>query len=231
MNLALAKEMKEADGVRFAIERFELTPEMVTQQKLASLKEFCLHENYDLRPGVYMRLVDKQEDEVVMSDTPMERRTNSQVVGLARGHVLIAGLGLGMILRPMIESPEVKTITVVEKFAEVIELNRRAGFDINHHKLRMVNADIFNYHFPEVMKFDTIYFDIWNRIGKENLDGMNALHERFRKHLRPGGWMESWRREDCQEEVAPWIKDFYRALIKKSPLMATVLISESLKDY
>jgi len=65
-----------------------------------------------IRPGRYARL--HVGHVLMMSDTDMERRSNVQVVQQARGHVLIAGLG--MILHPILAKPEVTRVTVVEKY-------------------------------------------------------------------------------------------------------------------
>lgn len=212
-----------AEGKKFAIEKFDVTESWVNEQKMISLAQFTIHEHYDMKAGTYTRLFDKELQEVVMSDAPMERRTNVEVLERARGHVLIAGLGIGMILRPILDSQNVKTVTVVEKYAEVIDLNMLSGFDINHSKLRLVTADIFDYQFVDAALFDVIYFDIWNGIGQENKKGMDELHDRFKKHLKPGGWMESWRREDCQPEISQKTKDFYRRLIQKNPAVLAIL--------
>ncbi len=212
--IKLAEFMKEAEGERFKIERITLSPQDVAVLKVNGLKTMTIHESYDMLPGSYMRLFDKQLKECVMSDTPMEQRTNREVISRARGDVLVAGLGLGMILRPMIASSRVRSVTVVEKHSEVIDLNMLAGFDVNHSKLCLINADIFKWHVPEQRMFDVIYFDIWNSTGQDNKPGMDALHERFKKHLRPKGWMESWRRADCQENLNPETKRFYKKLIE-----------------
>src|SRR5271157_5165690 len=71
-------------------------------------------------PGRYAALF--VGGEVMMSDTRMEHRSNRAVVEQARGHVLIAGLGLGMILHPIADKPEVERITVIEKSPDVIKL-------------------------------------------------------------------------------------------------------------
>lgn len=45
--------------------------------------------------GTYVVL--RQSGQVVMSNTPMEKRTNDEFVENAHGHVLIGGLGIGMV--------------------------------------------------------------------------------------------------------------------------------------
>lgn len=49
-----------------------------------------------VNPGNYVRLMHRGE--VVMSDTYMEKRTNSGFCANAYGDVLIGGLGIGMII-------------------------------------------------------------------------------------------------------------------------------------
>lgn len=216
-----------AEGQRFAIEQFEMTSEQVKIAKLSALYSMSLHDNFDMKPGIYTRLVDKELDEVVMSDTAMERRTNTEIIERARGDVLIAGLGIGMILNPILANPKVRSVTVVEKYDEVIALNMLAGFNINHRKLRLVTADIFEWDPYSVDLrggWSVIYFDIWNTIGQENRAQMDALHEKFQRRLAPGGWMESWRRADCQKELSPEIKKFYRDFIERNPWAATILL-------
>lgn len=44
---------------------------------------------------------------IMMSDTRHEKITNYDVVRHARGHVMLAGLGLGMIAHPILAKPEV----------------------------------------------------------------------------------------------------------------------------
>lgn len=226
--IRLADMIKPVEGKRFAIERFELTDEYVNQAKIEALYNCTIHDHFDLKPGRYVRLVDKELNCVVMSDTSMDRRTNVEVVERAYGHVLIAGLGIGMILRPILASKKVASVTVVEKFAEVIELNRASGFDLGHPKLQIVNADITSWEpGPLPRDWNTIYFDIWNEIDTRNLPEMNALHARFESRLAYGGWMESWRRKDSQPGVSPEIRKFYRDLIERNPWAAPILLAGS----
>ena len=52
-----------------------------------------------INPGNYVRL--HVDGELMMSDTPFERRTNEEFVRKASGKVMIAGLGIGMILNAL----------------------------------------------------------------------------------------------------------------------------------
>ena len=50
------------------------------------------HRSTIVSPGRYARLL--VDGGIMMTDTPMERATNSLAIQVARGHVLVAGLGL-----------------------------------------------------------------------------------------------------------------------------------------
>src|SRR5699024_7034403 len=92
-------------------------------------------------PGEYVSL--KHRGKILMSDTPMERRTNRQFVWNAHGDVLIGGLGLGMIVVAIQDNPEVKSITVLEKSGEVISLiTEQISFP---EKVKIIQADVFTW--------------------------------------------------------------------------------------
>ncbi len=139
--------------------------------------------------GKYVRLV--VEGKLVMSNTRMEVITNTEVVHKANGKVLIAGLGLGMILKPILEKDSVTSVLVIEKHPDVIRLI--APF-YKHPKLKVVQADIFEWQ-PGSEKFDTLYFDIWSDMVEDNLPQIAKLHQRFKyakNRANPDAWMGSW---------------------------------------
>lgn len=130
---------------------------------------------------------------LVMSDTQMERDSNRIFVYEARGDVLVAGLGVGLILLPILASKRVESVTVIEKCQDVIDLvephiRKKAGGN----KLTVVCADIFDWKPPRGSHYDVIYFDIWGDICTDNLKGITKLHAKFRHRKRTGGWMGSW---------------------------------------
>lgn len=127
-----------------------------------------------------------------MSDGPEEHCSNSYPVSLARGTCLIAGLGIGMILVPMLKSTRVTSVTVVEKESDVIAA---VGSHFQNDKLNIVNADIFEWKPKRGTKYDWIYFDIWADISTDNLAEIAKLHQRFKSFKAAGGWMGSWNQE------------------------------------
>lgn len=144
-----------------------------------------------LRPDrVHTRLL--IDGDLIMSDGDNEYRTNVEVVYQARGNVLIAGLGLGYILHPILAKPDVTSVTVVEVNPHVIALVTPT---LPQDKLAVVQGDVFTWRPTKGTKFDTIYFDIWGDISTDALEEMAKLHQAFRVFKAPGGWMNSWQRD------------------------------------
>ena len=157
-------------------------------------------------PGAYALLFIKSESgssTCMMSDLSYERATCLEVVERARGNVLIAGLGLGMILHPILEKPEVETVTVVEKYPDVIALVSPTLPATS--KLTIVTGDIFEWMPRPAARYDVIWFDIWPDIAPTRLVEMAELHRRFAPYLRgenPACWMESWHRQESERILA-----------------------------
>lgn len=148
--------------------------------------------------GKYVRL--NVNGELMMSDTDMEKSSNRDFVYSANGDVLIAGLGIGLILKAILEKPEVESITVIEKYQDVIDL---VSPYFQNPKLTIINADILEWVPEKNKKWDTIYFDIWPTICEDNLDEIKLLHNRFKNKLNRKNkdcWMNSWMKERLQAE-------------------------------
>lgn len=127
---------------------------------------------------------------VVMTDAEFECRTNGEFVRAARGDVLVAGLGIGLVLYRLLSDDRVKSITVLEKCADVIALVAPHLFDGD--RLIVLLADVFDWK-PPRKRFDCIYFDIWANIPNgDDADDIRVLKKRYRPALRRGGWMKAW---------------------------------------
>lgn len=142
--------------------------------------------------GEYVRLMNGSE--LLMSNTPMEKRTNLDFLIKANGDVLIGGLGIGLIVLPLLEKENVNSITIVEKSSEIIEM---VGKQLNlSDKVKIVNDDIYTYE-PE-QKFDTIYIDIWPAVNSDIWkEEMKPLKQRYRKYLvskseNPNRYLACW---------------------------------------
>lgn len=165
---------------------------------------------YPVPIGTYTRLVHtvSSEDGIVMSDTPAEMYQHLRFWKAARGRVLIAGLGLGMIATALLRKPEVENVLVLEKSADVIELvgwaipdqlpaERKSAF-------RLQLADIHDYLAESDEKFDCCWLDIWPTISGDNLPEMLDLERTARQRVvRAGGLVMSWEREVVELLATP----------------------------
>jgi len=156
--------------------------------------------------GEYTRLYVKGM--LMMSNTPMEERTNRDIIRFSHGKVLIAGLGIGMILSEILDKNEVESVTVIEKFKDVIDL---VSPHFDSPKLKIINADIFEWKPDKGEVYDTIYFDIWPDICTDNLEEIKTLHLRgryWKNKSNPNAWMDSWmygalkRKRDSEKRYA-----------------------------
>jgi len=143
-------------------------------------------------------LRDNDKREIVMSDSWMEQETNIELVQEATGHVLIGGLGIGMILLALQERPEVLSITVVEISQELHDFIV-PNLDLND-KVRIVISDIHDFE-PDRL-FDFAYCDIWNDTSGDNLDEMEELTDKFEdidevRHWRYDKTVELSNEDDC----------------------------------
>jgi hypothetical protein len=148
--------------------------------------------------GKYVRL--RINGETVMSDTFMERQSNSDFIENANGKVFIAGLGLGMIIHNILDKDSITEIIVIEKNQNVIDI---VGSKFTDPRVKIIYADIFKYDPPKEEKYDTIYFDIWTDIDIENLKEIKLLHNKYKNRLNranPLAWMNSWMKEYLQGE-------------------------------
>lgn len=154
----------------------------------------------------YKRLISKGHG-VMMSDTPMERRTNCDFLQKANGDVIIFGLGLGLIIVPLLSDIEIKSITVIEidKSLITMVLPVLKEYDLEN-KLKITQGDCFTYVPEKDSKFDTIYFDIWIDIVSDFYEEQKSLERKFRKYLN---------KENPKKYINSWMKDYYKKQIIK----------------
>ena len=115
-------------------------------------------------------------EDVVMSNSEFEKQQNLEIINDAKGDVLIAGLGIGLILLPIMKKPEVSKIDVIEKYQEVIDLIEEQ-LPLNS-KVNIICDDA--YKFEPKQMYDTIYIDIFPTAPP-------SLINYYKQHLRTGG--------------------------------------------
>lgn len=199
----MADILKPREGKVFTLDHLTMNKDEVEKVQIFSTISFTRNygrDTWGLEAGTYCRL--RRGRRIMMTDTWIERRTNQEVLRKANGDVLLAGLGIGMILLPIQEKPEVRKIYVVEKEAEVIEL----VWDqlLVNGKCTIIQGDIHEVVFPAGTRFDTIYFDIWDGCCGDYYEETKGLFRRFKYQLNranPNAWMGSWRREKMKREA------------------------------
>jgi hypothetical protein len=180
----------------------DVLPQAERGQAQIEHKELRPTFRFRTKPGLYAGL--KIDGRLWMSDTDDERDWNHEALTRARGNVLVAGLGLGMVVLPMLEKDTVATVTVIEQNQDVIDLVRPHleawVAPVAAAKLRILPGDIHTWRpATKGRQFDVVYFDIWADICTDNLRDIAALHKAFRPYLRKGGWMDSWQRQELKD--------------------------------
>ncbi len=192
---------------RFAIEEFEITPSRAKLQSVIGTSHGGAYSQY-WQEGQYIRLVDtsNRANGPIMSDTPMERISNIEFVREANGHILIAGLGIGMVLLAIAPLGKVERVTVVEVEQDIINMvlsQLKPHINNDDDWLTIFNQDILEFKPVPGVLYDTIYFDIWPDMCGDNYEEMKTLHRksgrRLNRHNNPNAWMSSWRRDEARD--------------------------------
>lgn len=188
------KIIKPGESGNIGVMHHELTKEFVEREKrwsgIRGRGEWQWVRG--LEAGVYTQLTERGS--IWMSDTWMERYTNAEALEKARGDVLIAGLGIGMVAVAMCRKREVTSVTVLEINPDVIKL---IAPQIAHPKLRVVQCDAYRPPFKG-RQWDTIWLDVWPTICADNWETMKPMLATYRKLLRAGGWIDAWLKEFVQ---------------------------------
>lgn len=150
-------------------------------------------------PGEYTSLTFRSG--IVMSDTPSEISDLLSAIYHAQGHVLIAGLGLGVVVQGcLMDGVEhygktVERVTVVEKSDDVIRLVAEHYREKFGERLEIVHDDIFTWKPPKGAVYGACWLDIWSGICTDNLKEMTKLKRRF---SRRSEWIGCWSERECR---------------------------------
>lgn len=171
------------------VEQFEVSEQDSAFTRIRAIQ----HPEEYVPPGKYERLM--RGNQVVMSNTPMEYRTNLPIIHRAKGVVLLNGLGLGFVLGEILKKPEVLSVVVVEIEPEVINLIQpRFKDDL---RVSIVNADAFTYK-PTRTHYDAVWHDIWTDICVDNITQMTKLKRKYGKRC---DWQGCWSEWMCRRHA------------------------------
>ena len=104
-----------------------------------------------------------QGNNVWMSLNPNEIETMKPFIDKAKGEVLVLGLGMGYVPFMMMNKPEVKHITIVEKDINIITLFKTLILPhfVRKDKITIIKDDAISY-FAKQKKYDYIFADLWH---------------------------------------------------------------------
>lgn len=134
------------------------------------------------------------DDRVWMSDTPMEQESLAVPSAIARGNVLIIGLGLGLLPQLLRRRRRVKKITIIEKEADVVMLVYpyirlpKTSVVVSDAKTYIEYATAFGY------QYDFIFIDVWGCIVAP-IREIEEWTELVKPVVAPGGVVCCWLQE------------------------------------
>lgn len=171
---------------------WELKKFTVTQQgaRLHNFREILKGSNRVINAGEYWGLF--RNGKIIMSNTPAEINDHWRFIQKAQGKVLIGGLGLGMVLKCLLEKPTITKVTIIELSPDVIKLVASAYTD--DPRVNIINASVFDYVPQE--RYDCAWFDIWDDISGDEYPEMKRLHRKYGRYV---GWSDSWLRNQSRK--------------------------------
>lgn len=206
---------EEIESDTYRIKQIVLTKQQVQHEKLRGLFSRKGWMYIGLQADFsYISLIKKGEG-CMMSDTPMERNTNRDFVKKANGDVLIFGLGLGLVILPLLEATDVRSVTVVELHQDLIDVVEPI---LKKHdkdsKLKVIQGDCFEYHksIPKDKKWDCIYGDIWISISADNYEEMKDLTKKYKFRVNrknKKSFIDHWMKQYCKREYLSYYDTEY----------------------
>lgn len=127
-----------------------------------------------------------------MSIIPNEIETMKRDIEIVNGNVLVYGLGLGYFAYMISLKEDVKSITIIEKDTNIINLFKKVIFPqfTNKEKIKIINQDAFDFEKNNQEKFDFAYVDLYH--GSE--DGIEIYLKFKELELRSNNylyWLEN----------------------------------------
>ena len=122
-----------------------------------------------------------------MSLNPNEIETMKPYIKKAKGNVLVLGLGMGYVPYMISLKDEVKSITIIEKDKEIIDLFKKnlLPLFVNRNKITIIEDDAINY-VAENNKYDYIFADLWH----DAEDGLSLFVQLKRISKNIDCWLE-----------------------------------------
>lgn len=148
-----------------------------------------------LRNGMKFQVL-MEDDIVKMSNMPEIVEDFKEFLSVAKGHILINGLGMGMCNVYLLKKDNVDSLTVIEYNKELIHLI--APFFEDNPKCTIIHADALEYIPPEGKLYDYVWHDIWTLQSASNVKDIESLKDKYNSIAH---WQGAWREEACTRQL------------------------------
>lgn len=179
--------LQEGVSGRWRLSKFSVTEDEARNHLLRCLLNGKPERS--IEAGTYWKLT--CDGEIVMTNTPAEVGDHLDFIRRAKGRVLIAVLGLGMVLQEVLKKPDVSKVTVIEISEDVIKLTGKFYSDP---RMEIVNANIYTYTPGTVYAYG--WYDIWNYISEDNCREMQQIKDRLRRFVAD---QSCWCEKECKK--------------------------------
>jgi hypothetical protein len=125
--------------------------------------------------------------EFIMSNSNSMLKIYKPYLDEFNGEVLISGMGLGILILPLLNDDTVTKIDIVEKDLDIINYvytNRLENLDINN-KINVINDDIFT--FTTTNNYNYILLNHWVKPDDITLTEVSSLQSKFTNNLKENG--------------------------------------------
>ena len=157
----------------------------------------------------------KQGKQEWMMASISEFKTNDPYAKKAHGNIITFGLGIGYFVYMASLNENVKSITVIEKSKEVIELFNQIKDQFPNKDINIINGDAFDYFNEQYLKqFDYIYVDIY----QNNIDGRTMIEKLLEQYLPPYDKCNFWIENSCLSIVKSLIFIYYYEQVYKTKI-------------
>lgn len=136
-----------------------------------------------------------------------------QLAGKPRGDCLEVGLGLGVASKYILSCPKVRSLTTVEQFGDIIEVQKLVNptdKEWSYHIPRMhsiINDEWLLYPFQSSKVFDFVFVNCYNRIDESTLPLIEDVVNAYRRLIASDGKMVCWFDRRTSES---FVSDFYK---------------------
>lgn len=127
-------------------------------------------------------------DYLWMWDIKAEKEAQRRLAKPAYGDVLVAGYGLGLVQKFLLENENVSSVTTIELTKKVIDENIRVFGKVHG---EVIIGDFFDYN-PSDNKFDCVIGDICDDIFPEYLPDYKKIKAHSANLLKPNGKLLQW---------------------------------------